>query len=888
MTAERAPLSRAGLDAEYEIIRELGIGGTAIVYLARKRSTGDEVAIKLIRAAYLEDPEAIARFEREARLASRLDHPNVVPIREVLPLGAGGVALIMAHVAGRTLKQFIRENGQVSPDRAEHILRDVAAGLNAAHEMGIVHRDVKPENIFVDESDTALLADFGLARSTAGDSQLTMSGVAIGTPTYMPPETIDGGIIDMRGDIYSLGLVAWEMLSGRRPWDGASLYALLYHQKHDYLPDIREIRSDVDDRFADVIATAIEKDPDLRWQSVDEMIAALDRVVPSRRAGVKPYVSSDTVQVSRATLAPIIEPAASSVSPAPLEIVDPSPATAPTFDVGPRVGEPNTLVLPGRTAFVDHSLEPIGDEQDDAGLGRWFIPAAVLVVLLVLAGGVGLRFWLEAGNRTETQPVAASTRVPSSVAAPAPPAVAVGEGTPQAGTADSARATASSADSLATAREAAAPALDDKKQAPLAPLGSAGSSTLAGPAKKPAAREVAVAATPPAKQPAATVPTPEPSVSATRPPVVAPTTAAAPIVGRSLPVAARGSIVAGGMHTCLIASDGRAYCWGSNARGQSGSAAGARVATPTVIGGGLELTSMTAGLSHSCALARGGAVWCWGENDHGQLGDHSTSARAAPTRVASTRVFHAIAAGESHTCGLDTDGETWCWGAGAHGQLGNESYKDSNAPVAVPGARFIQIAAGWNFTCALDASGHASCWGENGAGQLGTRDTTDRALPTPVATDLTFESIAAGSAHTCGVTSRGEVYCWGKNSTGQLGDGTTTSRMNPTRVKSDVQFTLVTAGAVHTCGIDTNGRAHCWGMDSYGQLGDGGSGMQPQPVRVTGGQEFTSLRAFGSHTCGTTTSGEAFCWGYNLDGQLGDGTRMNRSRPVYIEPPTGK
>jgi hypothetical protein len=265
----------------------------------------------------------------------------------------------------------VQQDGPVSPERCQRVLRDVAEALAYAHARGVVHRDVKPENIFIDEeSDRALLSDFGIARSAEQES-MTLTGTAIGTPFYMSPEQIDNAAIDGRSDLYSLGLVAWEMLSGRRAWDGASLYALLYHQKHDYLPDIREMRNDVDDRFADVIATAIEKDPDLRWQSVDEMIAALDRVIPSRRAGVKPYVTSDTVQVSRATLAPIIQPAANRVSPTPLEIVEPVRATEAMAGARQPVADvqPDAVVAIGARVAA-HDREETGVSIGDVWLAH--------------------------------------------------------------------------------------------------------------------------------------------------------------------------------------------------------------------------------------------------------------------------------------------------------------------------------------------------------------------------------------------------------------------------------------------------------------------------------------------------------------------------------------
>ena len=192
MSSERTPTALTALEPEYWILGEIGRGGTAIVYLARDRATGDEVAIKLIRPKYVEDEEAIARFAREARFVTQLNHPNVVGVHRVLDLGAAGIALVMAHIDGRTLKQVIQQDGPLAPDFVVNVLRQVAAALAAAHRMGIVHRDVKPENIFIDSEGKALLADFGVARSMSGDTQLTMHGVAIGTPSYMAPEQIDG------------------------------------------------------------------------------------------------------------------------------------------------------------------------------------------------------------------------------------------------------------------------------------------------------------------------------------------------------------------------------------------------------------------------------------------------------------------------------------------------------------------------------------------------------------------------------------------------------------------------------------------------------------------------------------------------------------------------
>src|SRR4029079_6660919 len=224
-------------------------------------------------------------------------------------LGAAGIALVMTHISGRTLKQVIHDDRPLPPEFVVRVVRDVASALSAAHGMGIIHRDVKPENIFITTDGRALLADFGVARSMSGDTQLTMHGVAIGTPSYMSPEQIDGTDLDGRGDIYSLGLVAWEMLTGHRPWEGESLYAVLYHTRHHALPHVRDLRPDVSDEIADVIAGAIEKDPAARWQSMDELIAALDGAAPSRAAKAHVPVSTETIRFVRNAVPPRGPPA---------------------------------------------------------------------------------------------------------------------------------------------------------------------------------------------------------------------------------------------------------------------------------------------------------------------------------------------------------------------------------------------------------------------------------------------------------------------------------------------------------------------------------------------------------------------------------------------------
>lgn len=268
-------LARA-LGSEYEIVRELGRGGASVVYLARDRVLGREVAVKVIRDSHSADPEALARFEREARTLASLQHPNIVLLYSAKQLPGGTLALVMQHGEWTTLKTLVHEHGPMPIEAVQQVLRDVAEALIYLHQHQIIHRDIKPENIFIEsQGGRALISDFGIARSGDAGTSVTLTGVVIGTPAYMSPEQIDGGELSGRSDLYSLGMVGYEMLTGERPWEGESLFGVIYKQKTENLPSLSERRPEIPDSLQELIERATAKAPEARIASAEEFLSLL-------------------------------------------------------------------------------------------------------------------------------------------------------------------------------------------------------------------------------------------------------------------------------------------------------------------------------------------------------------------------------------------------------------------------------------------------------------------------------------------------------------------------------------------------------------------------------------------------------------------------------------
>lgn len=275
----------AAVGARYEIGDEIGRGGMGVVFRARDIRLRRAVAIKLLPPELAFRDEVRSRFLREAQTAAQLSHPNVVPIYSVDEVD-GLVFFVMALVEGESLGVYLKREGRVPLEFARRVLRDVSDALAYAHARSIVHRDIKPDNILMDRvTGRTLVSDFGIARAAEGDSRLTVTGIAVGTPAYMSPEQAIGDRdIDARSDLYSLGVVGYQMLTGELPFMAANTPAMLMKHINELARPVRQLRPDVSVGLERAVERAMAKQRDQRWQDAATFREALSDDSPSAGA----------------------------------------------------------------------------------------------------------------------------------------------------------------------------------------------------------------------------------------------------------------------------------------------------------------------------------------------------------------------------------------------------------------------------------------------------------------------------------------------------------------------------------------------------------------------------------------------------------------------------
>ena len=366
----------------YEIQQRLGRGGMADVYLARDRLLERRVAVKVLFPEFATDPSFVARFRREAQAAANLAHPNIVAVYDWGQQG-GTYFIVMEYVNGRTLADVLRAEGKLPPVRAAEISSEVAAALGFAHRNGVVHRDVKPGNILVTATGEVKVADFGIARvANAGtDSGLTQAGSVMGTAAYFSPEQAQGATPDPRSDLYSLGIVMYEMVGGRPPFAGDNPVSIAYKQVHEAPVRLRDLTPTVPVAYEAIVAKLLAKHPDARYATADDLRIDLNLFRDGQRPAALAQAAA-AAGIAASGLATTMTPSV------------PAGGGAPTTVVAPA---PGTQVLPQQPAWAGGAVPPTTPPTSPGGPGGpytaeprrtgWLWAGIILAIAVLAVGG---------------------------------------------------------------------------------------------------------------------------------------------------------------------------------------------------------------------------------------------------------------------------------------------------------------------------------------------------------------------------------------------------------------------------------------------------------------------------------------------------------------------
>ena len=405
-SAERA-LTGKTLDQKYHLESVLGLGGMGKVYYASRVLIGDKVAVKVLHPERVKDPQAVERFRREAQAAARIRHPNVVTVYDFGVSKEGLVYLVMELAEGTSLRQLIERDGTLAVDQATEIIRQACAALDEAHRQGVVHRDIKPENILVQTRPEGLhvkVIDFGIAAlRDITTSKLTRTGAILGTPHYMSPEHCLGERLDGRSDIYSLGIVLYEMLTGVPPFDSPTPTAVVVQQVNQLPPSMRTINPHISPEVENVVLHMLKKQRDERPQTAAEMARELTDAIR------KGHQTSPTPSVT-----PELHARAATTDPGPVDVVA----------EGPPVSDAELVV---------DDQEP-GEADAKAGSARRLASFIVGALILLTIVGASSLWWFRKNAGSEkiagTSDAAAKSQELSAGVSPTVTTVAPAEASP--------------------------------------------------------------------------------------------------------------------------------------------------------------------------------------------------------------------------------------------------------------------------------------------------------------------------------------------------------------------------------------------------------------------------------------------------------------------------
>jgi serine/threonine-protein kinase len=351
------------IDGRYRVLSRLGSGGMADVYLAEDRLLGRQLAVKVLHHHFAEDQEFVERFRREASSAAGLSHPNIVGIFDRGEWN-GTYYIAMEYVAGRTLKTVVRERGALDPAAAIDIVTQILQAARFAHKRGVIHRDLKPHNVILDEEGRVRVTDFGIAR--AGASEMTLTGSIMGTAQYLSPEQAQGHAVSARSDLYAVGIILYELLTGAVPFDGETAVAIAFKQVSAEPRAPSESQPGVPAPLDAVVLRALAKDPALRFADAEEFIAALQQARRGLPVGAGTVIAGAASGAALAADGPYVA----------------TPATVPRARA--PLPEPGALLLPP-AGVLDGENGGVGAPTDQRDRRRrWLLWGSGLLLLVAL------------------------------------------------------------------------------------------------------------------------------------------------------------------------------------------------------------------------------------------------------------------------------------------------------------------------------------------------------------------------------------------------------------------------------------------------------------------------------------------------------------------------
>jgi len=703
----------------YAIGRELGHGGMGVVFEAHDPLISRTVALKTIRLEGQGTPAEREwlreRLFREARSAGLLSHPNIVTIFDS-GLHEDLAFIAMEYVDGPTLQHLLAAPERMDRRDVLHILQQVATALDYAHETGVVHRDIKPSNIML-HGKTVKITDFGIAKVTH-TQQYTAAGMAMGTPNYMSPEQIQGQPVDGRSDQFSLTVVAYEMVTGERPFQGESLVTLVHQIVYADRPQAVVAAPDLPAKADEVLRRGLAKSRRNRFATCAEFVQRLEEALTPPH----PHVKQSWQRVAGSSLLLLLAAGALSLAPerrpSPPKVSGVTPLAVPLpIDSRHLVLHRDFDKLGLRTeAYLDN--RPSNPHHADQDI-TWRNAAAQVsgvTGVVTAAGGWGHSLAVESDGSVWAWGGNLSGQIGDATTNDRPTPVRVGGSTLAGVTAIA----TGSCDSLALKKSDGSVwswGCNDQGQ-----LGDGTTLDRHIPIQVPGLSGIA-------------------------------------------------AIAAGGWHSLALGRDGRVWAWGSNSNGQPGDGTATGHPAPAPVGGLTGVVAVSGGGTHSLALKSDGSVWAWGSNSNGQLGDGTTAHSPAPVRVGGLTDVVVVAAGAHHSLALKRDGSVWAWGSNSYGELGDGTTTDRLTPVKVSGlSGVVSIAAGAQHSYALERDGSVWAWGQNDYGEIGDGTWgTQRLSPVPASGLSSVVSIFAGGQHGLALKKDGSLWTWGWNDHGQLG-----------------------------------------------------------------------------------------------------------------------